>query len=159
MKSPVWLKEQIAVEGRRAQERVITPDEATERITKQILDKDEGLVRSIVYEYVGKKLRDWTTKYSRALYEDSAPGQLDMFPELPRHVEVSPGRFADQAVMTARDWDNGLRQAQTKANNAGGYLQRYQEAYDKVRPLLTNDDLTTSDVWVAGWTGEAADGG
>lgn len=49
--------------------------------------------------------------------------------------------------MTGKDWDNGLRQARTKASNAGGYLQRFQVAYDKVRPLLTDDELTTAAVW------------
>jgi hypothetical protein len=160
VRAPQWFKEQLAAEGGRVLEHETTDDAATDRLKNLIIFKYEPFNHAIVRGYVRKKLRDWTTQHTRGAYlAGDSSAQLDMFPELPRHLEVSPGRFADQAVMTAHDWEGALRQAKTKSDNASGYVKRVQEAYDKVRPLLTNDDLTTSDVWVAGWTGEAAGGG
>lgn len=160
MRAPKWFRVSLAEQGGRVVERAITDQQATERVTDQILAKDRPFASAIIGDYVRKQLRTWTGQHSLGLYvAGDAGGQLDLFPEIPRRLETAPGRFADQAVMTRKDWDAALRQAQTKANNASGFADAIRQVYDKVRPLLTSDDLTTADVWRTGGEHGAVGGG
>jgi hypothetical protein len=148
VRAPKWFKESLAEEGARILEREITDEKAAEVLAEKIL-KDQGFTRDIAKDYGRRQLAAWAKQY-RPYVSAEIGGQMDLFPELPRRLETSPGRFADQAVMHRKDWDAALRQAQTKANNANGFADAIQQAYDKVRPLLTSDDLTTADVWKPG---------
>lgn len=151
MRAPKWFKQDLADEGRRVIEHEIDDDEATDRITDRVLEKDERFTRGIVRDYVRKKLRAWTTEHIAGYYrddddEDGEP-QLDMFPELPRRLETAPGRFVDITVMNRHDWNAALVQAQVKAANASGFAALVERAHDQIVPLLISDNLTTADVW------------
>lgn len=148
MRAPTWFKEQLALEGSRVLEREITDSDAAAAIVDQIFAKDQLFARRIVADYTTRQLRTWTNQHQIAMISADGPSvQYELFPEIPRRLEVAPGRFADQAVMNRQDWDNALRQAETKANNASGYAGSIRKAYDRVRPLFTNDEQTTADVW------------
>lgn len=142
MKAPKWFAEQLAEEGGRIRERATTDEAAIAALASKVYKDDPGFTREIVANYVRRKLHAWLRQTVSA---DVSEAQLDLFPELPRRLEISPGRFADQAVMTGPDWDAALRQADTKAANANGFAEAVHRAYDKVRPLL-HDDLTTAEV-------------
>ena len=148
MRAPKWFKESLAEEGARVLEREITDAKAAEALAEKIV-KDAGFTRDIVKDYGRRQLLAWAKQY-RPYVAVEIGSQLDLFPELPRRLETSPGRFADQAVMTRRDWDAALKQAKTKADNVNGFFDSVQQAYNKVRPLLTSDILTTADVWKPG---------
>lgn len=151
MRAPKWFKEELAAHGALVLERTVTDDDATVKLKNQILAKDKPFAELIVRDYVRKQLRAWTRDHVSSLYAEAdagdTAGQLDLFPELPRRIEVGIGRFADIAVMTAPDWDAAVRQADTKAGNASGYAAALRRVYDQVRPLLTDDELTTAEVW------------
>jgi hypothetical protein len=158
MKTPKWFKQHLATIGGRVLERESTEDQGADDLTDQIFDKGEGFARAIVREYARKQLKNWVTSHRRGTPVDEDTGQTDLFPQLPRNLEVAPGRFAAQAVMTRRDWDAALKQAETKANNAGGHYEAVKQVYDQVRPLLTSDELTTAEVWKSTQLGRAIGG-
>lgn len=160
MKLPQWFRELLADEGTKIVDGESTLDEAVVRLTKQILgnqDDDPPFVHRLAADCARRQAEKWIRTHKRAGASDADDGQGDLFPDLPRHLETAPGRFAAQAVMTGKDWDAALKQARTKASNAGGHYEAVKQAYDKVRPLLVTDDLTTADV--IGKLARAANGG
>ncbi|HEY9524004.1 MAG TPA: hypothetical protein VIR33_12255 [Thermopolyspora sp.] len=147
MKTPTWFREQIAAEGVRVNAGESSIDESSVHIAEQVAAKDSTLTKGIVIEFARKKLENWLASHRPSARRVENNGQLDLFPDLPRKLEISPGRFADQAVMTRHDWDAALKQAQTKAGNAAKYASAIEQAHDEIVPLLKNDTLTTADVW------------
>lgn len=147
MRTPNWLRKELADQGALIKAGDTSDEKAAARLAEQILAKDTPLARFIIGTWVGRKLRPFLADASTGA--GSPESQLCLFPDIPRRLEVSPGRFADQAVMTGHDWDAALKQAETKADNASGYAAAIRQAYEKVRPLLTDDELTTADVWKA----------
>ncbi|WP_084965289.1 hypothetical protein [Thermoactinospora rubra] len=146
MKTPLWLKEEIAAFGARILNEEITEEQAVQQIRLQSARDYPDHVYAVYDEYIGKALRAWMTKRAAADMAGLDSAQLVLLPGLPLVLEISPGRFAAQAVMTKRDWEAARRQARTKADNATGYADRIDAAYDLVVPLLTTDDMTTADV-------------
>lgn len=143
MRTPTWLREQIADEGS-----LLTPGQPhpgpVAKLTNAVMERDDVLVRALVEQFVTRTLDRWLSDHTAPLDEDDE--QPSLFLGLPRKLETSPGRFADLEVMTGPDWDAALRQAEVKASNAGGHLDLIRRAYDQVRPLLTVDTLTTAEV-------------
>lgn len=157
MKSPKWFRELLAKEGTQILTRESTDEDAIARLTMCILDRqdeDPPFAHRLIAEHAGRQLKVWISQHQHAGATDDS-GQLDLFPDIPRKVEVSPGRFVDQAFMTRRDWTAAVRQAETKASNAGGFAEAIKRIADKVLPLLTDDELTTADVWRADGPGSA----
>ena len=162
MKSPQWFRELIASEGRRVLQRTVTDEEAATEITRAVFDKGDTdeppFTHRIVADYVRRQLKTWLSGH-RHIADDSDPdGQLDLFPEIPRRLEIAPGRFVDQAVMTRRDWTAAVKQAKTKASNAGAFADSIERIAEKVLPLLTSDELTTAEEWHAPGAGTGTDG-
>jgi len=147
MRPPSWFKVHLAAIGGRVLEHAITEEQAAEDLTDQTFAREGGrFARDIVREYARKQIKNWLASHrvSGATTDD---GQTDLFPEIPRKLEVAPGRFVDQAFMTRRDWAAAVRQAETKASNANGHAEAVKRIADKVVPLLTSDDQTTGEVW------------
>lgn len=163
MKSPQWFRELLAGEGRRVLQRTVSNEEAAAELARAVLDKDDRddppFTRRIVADYVRRQLKSWLSGRSLGTADGDPDGQLDLFPEIPRHLEVAPGRFVDQAAMTRRDWTAAIKQAKTKASNAGNFAGAIEQAAEKVLPLLTDDTLTTADVWQPGQASGTAAGG
>lgn len=163
MKSPQWFRELIASEGRRILQRTVTDEEAATEVTRAVFDRDDTdeppFTHRIVADYVRRQLKTWLSGHRHVAAGDDPDGQLDLFPDIPRKLEVAPGRFVDQAWMTRRDWSAAVKQAKTKASNAGGYADAIERIAEKVLPLLTDDELTTADVWRPGQAGAAGSGG
>lgn len=142
MRTPTWLREQIAMAG--TDHKPGTPlTGAVTKLTDAVLATDSTLVRALVENFVSRKLDQWLGNHASPL--DDEDDQPSLFPDLPWRLETSPGRFAVIGVMTGADWDAALRQAETKASNATGYAESVRAAYDRVRPLL-DGELTTADV-------------
>lgn len=147
MKTPHWFRQQIVAEGTRVNAQETSEEDAAVHLADQILAKDAPFARGIIIEFARKRLETWTASHKPTTALAADDGQMDLFPELPRRLEISPGRFAAQAVMTRHDWETALKQAQTKEGNASGYRERVERAHDAIVPLLTDDSMTTAEVW------------
>lgn len=147
IKQPPWFRVELARVGRQVADGRMTEAEAVKTLVELVLAKDPEFTHLIVAAELLARLRH--LKVVRKAAKNREAEQPALFPELPRRIETSPGRFADQAVMTRRDWWSAIKQARTKASNATGYADEIQAAADKVLPLLTDDELTTADVWAA----------
>lgn len=158
MKPPQWFREQLATEGRQVLQHTITDEEAVVRLAKFALnkaDEDEPpFVHRVLADYVRRKLKNWLAQH-RVAVEGEPDDQLDLFPDIPRTLEVAPGRFVAQAFMTRRDWTAAVKQADTKASNASGHAEAIKRIADKVLPLLTDDEQTTAEVWKPGGAAES----
>lgn len=148
MKIPQWLHRELAKQRRRVRQGTTTRAEAVNDLREQIDARDAGLADEIVAEWLEQRLP--ALPAAPALPGDGQ-GELDLFPGLglPRKLEVSPNRFKFLGEMTRADWLAARRQARTKANNATGYADLLDEAYDRVEHLLTDDELTTAQVLAA----------
>lgn len=147
MKTPAWFREQIATHGGLILAEETTEQEAIQAVRDRALDTHPEFVTAIFDEHTAKELRAWMSKRATSDATTVEIGQTELFPDLPRVLEISPGRFAAQAVMTRKDWDRAAKQARTKAANADGYAEKVERARDQVVPLLTDDSMTTADVW------------
>lgn len=151
MKPPAWFREQLAGEGRRVLQRTVTDEEATVELTRTVLDRDDRddppFTHRIIADYIRRQLKHWLAGHRGVTASDDEDGQLDLFPDIPRKLEVAPGRFVDQAFMTRKDWTAAVKQAKTKASNAGTYAESIERVAEKVLPLLTDDEVTTAEVW------------
>lgn len=146
MKIPRWFRTALAEQAPRLVAGDITRAEAIAAIKNSALDHEDEFPEAIWTDFIDRQLSAWE-KQHRPYVADETSGQGDLFPELPGWLETGIGKRTHQSVMTARDWDAGLKQAETKASNVTGYLDRYRAAYDQVRPRFTNEEQTTSDVW------------
>lgn len=150
MKTPLRFRQKIAELGGAVLDGNLSPDEARADLVGQILDEDDSrFAREIIGEFADRKLTAWVSGHQTYTGIEDEYGQADLFPELklPRRLETSPGRSTPIAAMTGHDWDTALKCAETKVGNAAGYASKIRSAYDQVRPLLTDESLTTSDVW------------
>lgn len=144
MKVPKWLRQEIAEQGAAVVHGTASHDAAVTTLTDRALAKDPDWVRRLVADCVAKALQVWTSRHGTPVEDGD---QLELFPDLPAHIEIAPGRFVAQASMTRQDWTAAIRQARTKADNAAGHADRVEAIAQKVLPLLTADDLTTGEVW------------
>lgn len=143
MKVPDWVLAEFTQHSEQGTDRRIVVRQVADRL----VTTDAGLVRRLADSFVRAEYDRWTRRQEAAASLLDGDGQLVMvFPDVPAHLEVAPGRFAHQSVMTGPDWDAALRQAETKASNANGFADTVRRAYDRVRPLLTEDTLTTAQV-------------
>jgi hypothetical protein len=146
VKSPSWFSQAVARYGAEALANQITKEDAVREITATTRKLHSEHIGEVYIDHVTRELRAWMTR--RAVADAAREhDQLELFPGAPMVFELSPGRFAATAVMTRRDWDAALKQADTKARNADGHRDKVQRAHDLIVPLLTSDDLTTADVW------------
>lgn len=142
VKLPDWMRREFAEHGpdtdRLQRETLVV------RVAERMPAEDGALTRAVLRNFVRTQFGRWV-KQQTAISSDPDLDQPGLFPELPRVLEIGPGRFARIGVMTGTDWDRALKQAQTKASNAGSHHETIRAAYDKIRPLLTGE-LTTADV-------------
>jgi hypothetical protein len=160
MKPPKWFRELLGKEGAKILKRESTDEDAIARLTKHILtnqDEDPPFSHRLIAEYAHRQLKMWISQHRQPAPGADDSGQLDLFPDIPHKVEIAPGRFVDQAFMTRKDWTAAVRQAETKASNAGGFAEAIKRIADKVLPLLINDELTTADVWRSEGPGPAGE--
>jgi hypothetical protein len=158
MRQPKWFKEALADKGTKILAREITDTDAVTDLRTLVLMRDGGSFSlAIIDDYLTRQCKVWTTRHQvgPALGEDDS-GQLDLFPEIPRQLEVAPGRFVDQAWMTRKDWTAAVKQAKTKASNAGNYAESIERVAEKVLPLFADDEQTTADVWKPDESGQAS---
>ncbi|MFD0850830.1 hypothetical protein ACFQ07_01155, partial [Actinomadura adrarensis] len=99
MKSPRWFRQELAQTGGLILEGAVTDEAAADKLTGQILAKDEPFARAVIGEYVRKQVKSWVASHRRVSSGDADGGQTDLFPEIPRKVEVAPGRFVAQGFM------------------------------------------------------------
>ena len=149
MRIPVWLRTELESVGKQVLSGETERKDAAGLLAGEILERDAPLLNQIAAGWARAQLRGWIKSHGRAWQLADGPGddtQLELFTWLPPFLETSPGRFARVDTMTGEDWDAALRQAEVKAGNAQNYAGAVRRAHDRVRPLLTDDTMTTADV-------------
>lgn len=109
-------------------------DEAIDAL-EPFLDKEEHrlFLQYVKRRYLRNQIKHWITSHLATAAEDDQNGHQPLpFPELPPHIEIAPGTFKHQNMMSdIQYWDAAVVQAQTKADNAAGYLERIRRARDQ----------------------------
>lgn len=150
MKLPKWLRAEIADLDIRIARGITNETGGLNALVAHCMTRaDQGFVRGLVEAAIRDGLRECRKGQPDAVAADGDGQQvLDLFPglDLPRYLEVAPGRFVDVAEMTGPDWDAAVVQAETKERNAAGHAAKVRAARAKVRDLLTDDALTTAQV-------------
>lgn len=150
MKLPGWLHAELDLIGHQVLDGETKRADAAAILADAIFERDRSLARTVTAEFVRKQLRGWIRSHGGTFIptsdDDEGGAQFELFTWLPAILETSPGRFARVGTMTGEDWDAALRQAEVKAGNAASHADGIRRAYDRVRPLLTEDAMTTADV-------------
>jgi len=126
-------------------------EEAEGSLHDQITD-DADFADEIISDFARRELRKWIKHQLRAHYQsDGSTVTLKdedelLFDYLPPHLEVGIGRMAHQSVMTGKDWDNTIAVYENRLEQAEISYKAVRRAYDEIRPLLTDETLTTADV-------------
>lgn len=142
MKVPRAIMAEIERLGRLILEGEISYEEALDAL-EPFLDKEEyRLLASEVHRrFFRNQLKAWIQSQIAVAADDAESGQQPLpFPDLPALLEVSPGTFKHQNAMAVKDWNAAVRQAETKAANAAGYLERVLRARDRAVELLHGDE-------------------
>lgn len=144
MKTPNWFRAALAEQTPRLMAGDTTRTDAITAIKERALLEHDDLPGAVWSDFIDRHLSAWEKQHRpQGVGEESYQGEL--FPELPGWVETGIGKRTHQSVMNAHDWDAGLKQAETKADNVQGYLDRFRTAYDQVRPLFKDEIETTAE--------------
>lgn len=142
MKVPRAIAAEIERVGRLILAGELSYDEAIDAL-EPLLDKEEHrlFLRDVKRRFLRNQLKAWIAQHLATADEDEESGQQPLpFPDLPAILEIAPGTFRHQNVMTIKDWNAAVVQAETKAANAAGYLERVVRARDRAVELLSDDE-------------------
>ena len=152
MNLPAWLQDHVDDFGAQRQGGKITRQDAITALRDKILAEDDRpLTLGIVAEFAGRALDSWC----RAHEHQPARGphalvQAELFPGLPPRLFVRPGVAKPPIWFTAHDWDMARNVLEVRTRGAREAADAdwaaFDAAYQRVRPLLTDDDMTTADV-------------
>lgn len=148
MKKPQWLVEEVARHGQLVLDGNITAAVALAALSAQITGHGE-YVAGLISVDAKRELSAWLSE-NRV---DEQPFQADMFPDLPRRLRVTPGKYVEVAAMNGHHLDMARNILWAKTQNAmdGAKAAAEHERdifttfYEKVRPMLAGD-LTVGDV-------------
>lgn len=149
IKKPAWILDLLADKGQDLLDDKATVGDCSEEIAGKILANDHPLATEIIVEKAKSWLKQWMYEQVRHAMEDRESGQERLevpFRELSPYLEVAPGRLVHQNKMNGKDWDNALAIYRNRAEQADTSLSILQRIYDRIRPLLTDEVLTTADV-------------
>jgi hypothetical protein len=140
--TPQWLAEKIAELGALVLSGELGRDSAVAALMDAIT-ADRPLTAELAAAHASRELGKWLRKQG---VQDAQPS---LFPGLPAALDVAPGSFRGQGEMTRHDWEMHLNIAQARRDNAiEGAKAHYAAvlaAYNRMRPLLTDDTITTAE--------------
>lgn len=142
MKVPYDIRREVERLGRLILAGTISYDDALDML-EPFLDKIEHklFVSEVHRRFLRNQLKAWISSQLAIAADDEERGQQPLpFPDLPALLEISPGTFKHQNAMAIEDWNAAVRQAETKASNAAGYLERVVRARDRALELLHGDE-------------------
>ncbi len=151
MRYPRWFATAMEKVGKDVLAGHADREEAEGSLHDQITD-DADFADEIISDFARRELRKWIKHQLRAHYQsDGSTVTLKdedelLFDYLPPHLEVGIGRMAHQSVMTGKDWDNTIAVYENRLEQAEISYKAVRRAYDEIRPLLTDETLTTADV-------------
>lgn len=120
----------------------ISYDDAIDAL-EPFLNKEEYRLytQEIHRRHLRNQLKAWVNAQTAIAADDEETGTQTLpFPDLPPILEISPGTFRHQNAMSIRDWNAAVVQAETKAANAAGYLERVVRARDRAVQLLAEGE-------------------
>lgn len=138
MKVPKMIMFEIERVGRLILLGELTYDDAIDAI-EPFLNKEEYrlFTQEIHRSFLRRQIKAWIASQVAAAENDEENGQQTLpFPDLPPLLEIAPGTWKHQNSMAIRDWNAAVVQAETKATNAAGYLERVRRARDRAVELL-----------------------
>lgn len=98
-------------------------------------------VAEIHRRFLRNQIKAWISSQLAIAEDDEETGQQPLpFPDLPALLEIAPATFKHQKAMTIKDWNAAVVQAETKATNAAGNLERIMRARDWAMELLHGDE-------------------
>lgn len=142
MKVPRAIMLEIERLGRLILNGELTYEEALDAL-EPFLNKDEHrlFTQEIHRRFLRAQLKAWIASQVAIAADDEETGQGTLpFPDLPPWLEIAPATRKHQNAMTIKDWNGAVVQAETKASNAAGYLERIIRARDRAVALLHGDE-------------------
>lgn len=142
MKVPRAIKVEIERLSRLILLGELTYEDAIDAL-EPFLNKEEYrlFTQEIHRRFLRGQLKAWITSQLAIAADDEETGNQPLpFPDLPALLEISPATFKHQNAMTIRDWNAAVVQAETKAANAAGHLERVVRARDRAVELLHADE-------------------
>lgn len=142
MKIPAAIMLEIERLSRLIHEGEISYEEAIDAL-EPFLEKEEFrfLRRFVHRRFLRNELSKCYASQIARIDEDDRTGTQPLpFPDLPATIEISPATFRHQNAMTLKDWDDAVRQAKNKADNAAGYLERILRAREQAAKMLKGDE-------------------
>lgn len=142
MKIPRAIMFEIERLGRLILRGELTYEEALDAL-EPFLNKEEYrlFTQEVHRRYLRGQLKAWISSQLAISADDEESGQQPLpFPDLPALLEIAPGTFKHQNTMAIKDWNAAVVQAETKASNAAGYLERVLRARDRALEVLHGDE-------------------
>lgn len=142
MKIPTRIQIEIERLARLIAAGAISWDEAIDEL-EPFLEKTEYklFVSWLHRRYLRSQIKNAIAALAGATGDDEEEGQQALpFPDLPAWIEIAPALKRHQNAMNLKDWDAAVVQAETKATNAQGHLERVRRARDRARELLHGDE-------------------
>jgi hypothetical protein len=152
MNLPAWLQDLTQDFGTQRQAGKITRQDAVTALRDKILAEDDRpLILGITAEFAGKILDAWQRGHEhQPARGPHALVQAELFPGLPPRLFVRPGVAKPPIWFTAHDWDMARNVLKVRTSGAKDAAEAdwaaFDAAYQRVRPLLTDEDMTTADV-------------
>lgn len=149
MRLPLQIAGEVERLGRLILQGEVSYDEAVDALEVIALKDEHRLfARDILRRALRQQIRTWIQSHLAVADEEEDSRQQPLpFPDLRPLLEIAPGTFRHQNACTARDWNAVVTQAQTKADNAAGYLERVIRARDlAVAMLAGRPNATLADI-------------
>lgn len=151
MSYPAWLDDLTEELGTTRLQGTMSRQEAVTALRDAIAEKgDRPLILGIYAEFAARRIDAWHREHQHAAPAPAVSHvQAELFPDLKPRLYIRPGLTKPVMSMTGHDWDAAREMTlnRTKHSIEGAEADRksFQEAYDRVRPLL-HGDATTADV-------------
>lgn len=151
MNLPAWLEDLADHFGTQRLNGEITRQEAVTALRDKIVEKDDRtLILGVLTDVAAKALDSWHRQHQHPpALGTQAHLQMELFPDLAPRLYIRPGVTKPVMTLTAHDWDNAREMIRNRTScaieGAEADWRQFEEAYEKVRPLLSGD-ATTADI-------------
>jgi hypothetical protein len=151
VKQPAWFTAELARTGRQVVAEDITRDAAAARLADLAFKQEHRpFLRNVIHAWMLAKVRAWVDSYLGSMTAEEIQATTGALPlpclDLPALLEVRPGRFVHQGVLTREDLKAAVVQAETKASNAEGYAEKVRRLAAAALPLMADDTTTLAEV-------------
>lgn len=151
MNLPSWLADLADHYGTQRIAGKISRQDAVTALRDEIAAKSDDALRLSIYaDYAARALDAYHREHQHAAPAPAVSSlQMELFPDLRPRLYIRPGVTKPVMSLTAHDWDCAREMIRNRTEGAIEFAKadraRFEEAYDRVRPLLKGG-ATTADV-------------